>query len=310
MTSFGGRLVPAGSGCRARTGQTGSSKIFTPVPARTRGFHSARRTGSVSVTAMFQTGTGNPALQHGRFEDTEYSAPIRRDPDPATDMTVNGAVDRTTILLMLTSGAAAWSWHQVFAGVMAKSALMSLTTATGIIGLIIAFATTFKPDWSPFTAPAYAVCKGLALGGISAVLEVAYPGIVVQALCATFGTLFALLAAFKAKIIRVNEGFRSVVSIATGGFFIGIMAMTLLRMFGVAIPGIASGPLGIGIAVVSVGLAASNLLIDFDTIQMTALQGAPKWMEWYCGFSLLVTLVWMYTSILRLLQALAGGEEE
>merc|ERR1711976_42713 len=262
----------------------------------------------MSVKAMFQT--DNPALRYGRFDEAEYSSPPSRRGGPDEQMTTTGAVDRTALLLIMTAAAAAYTWQQVYAGLMTGAAVMAWMQGSGICGFVAALAITFKPNWSPYLAPVYAITKGLALGGMSALLEIAYPGVVVQALTMTFGTLFALLAGFRTKLISVNEGFRSAVGVATGGFFIGILAMMALRMFGVAVPFMASGAFGIGVSLVSVGLAASNLLLDFDTIQETAYYGAPKWMEWYSGFSLLITLVWMYTSILRLLTAFAGSNSD
>uniref|UniRef100_A0A7S1SYJ3 Bax inhibitor-1/YccA family protein n=1 Tax=Tetraselmis chuii TaxID=63592 RepID=A0A7S1SYJ3_9CHLO len=256
-----------------------------------------------------QAGSSNPMLNHGRFQEAEYSSPMRRGGVDSGKMTVSGAVDKTALTLVLAMTAAAFTWSQVYTGAMAGAAVMTMTQVSGIVGIVVALGTMFMPHWSPVTAPVYAIAKGLALGGMSAFMELMYPGIVVQALVATFGTLFALLAAFKTKIISVTEGFRSMVYMATGGFFLGMLAMMLLRLCGVPVP-MASGPLALGVGLVSTALAAFNLLIDFDDIRSTAWQGAPKWMEWYSAFSLLVTLVWMYTSILRVLSLLAGGRDD
>mmetsp|Transcript_12307 Transcript_12307/g.14708 ORF Transcript_12307/g.14708 Transcript_12307/m.14708 type:complete len:176 (+) Transcript_12307:17-544(+) len=175
--------------------------------------------------------------------------------------------------------------------------------------MVLALITCFKPHWSPKTVPLYALCEGVALGGMSAILDLRFPGIVIQTLCLTFGTLFALLASYRSGLITVNEGFRTTVYTATGGFAIGMMGLFLMRMMGVSVPFLMSGPIAIGIGVVSVALAASNLLLDFDAIQSYDMAGMPKWMEWYSGFTLLVTLVWMYTSILRVLALLRGSDQ-
>eukprot|EP00192_Tetraselmis_astigmatica_P020802 CAMPEP_0117658932 /NCGR_PEP_ID=MMETSP0804-20121206/6140_1 /TAXON_ID=1074897 /ORGANISM="Tetraselmis astigmatica, Strain CCMP880" /LENGTH=300 /DNA_ID=CAMNT_0005465511 /DNA_START=454 /DNA_END=1356 /DNA_ORIENTATION=- len=285
-----------------------SRSLLLAHPVLTRQGQPARKTGPLTVTAMFQTGMGNPALRH--VEQAGYSSPppVRRDSD--NEMTVTGTVDRSALLLLITTGFAAYTWAQLYSGAMAASAVLGMTKGAGIGALVLAMVTAFKPDWSPYSAPVYAGLKGVALGGTSAMLETVCPGVVIQALCGTFGTLFALLAAFRARIIEVNEGFRTAVSLATVGFFVGILGMMLLRMCGVAMPSMMSGPFAIGVGVVSVTLAAFNLLTDFDDLQQMAWQGAPKYMEWYGGFSLLVTLVWMYTSLLQLLMALSGGSRD
>lgn len=222
-------------------------------------------------------------------------------------MDIEGAVDKTAILLVMTVLSASYSWSQIFAGVMSGAAVMGMTQGAGIGGLVLAFATVFKPHWSPFTAPMYALAKGLMLGGMSAFLELQYPGLVIQTLCLTFGTLFALLFSFRARIIKVTNDFRSAVYTATGGFCIGMLGMYLMKMIGIKVPFMFAGPVSIAVSGVAVALAASNLLLDFDAIQQRAWGGSPKWMEWYSGFSLLVSLVWMYTSLLRLMALLRGG---
>jgi len=278
-----------------------------PLAVRVRPCRAAAPVRRLAVAAQLQS-TGNPMLSYGRFQEAEYGSPVRTG-GGGGEMTVNGAVDKTALTLVLAMTAAAFTWTQVYTGAMAGKAVMAMTQVSGIGGLLVALGTMFMPHWSPVTAPLYAVLKGLALGGTSAFMELMYPGIVVQALVATFGTLGTLLVAFKTRLISVGEGFRSMVYMATGGFFVGMLVMMLLRLCGVPVP-MASGPLALGIGLVSTALAAFNLLIDFDDIRTTAWQGAPKWMEWYSAFSLLVTLVWMYTSILRVLSLLAGGRDD
>jgi len=215
-------------------------------------------------------------------------------------MDIDSTVDKTALLLVMTILSAAYSWSQIFAGVMSYGAIMTMTQGSGIAGFVLAMATCFKPHWAPYTTPLYALAKGLMLGGMSAFMEVQYPGLVIQTLCLTFGTLFSLLFAFRSRLIVVTQDFRSTVYTATGGFCVGMLGMMALRMFGVAVPFMYKGPVSIAVSGVAVALAASNLLLDFDAIQQRAWSGAPKWMEWYSGFSMLVSLVWMYTSLLRL----------
>jgi uncharacterized YccA/Bax inhibitor family protein len=167
----------------------------------------------------------------------------------------------------------------------------------------------FKPHWAPVSALIYSVAKGLAVGGMAAIMELKYPGIVLNATMLTLGTAFSLFAAFQARLITVNDNFRNGVMMVTGGFMITLLGSWLLSLLGVNIPGIMSGgPIGIVIGLVSAGLAASNLLLDFDMIRQTARDGMPKWFEFYSAFSLMVTLIWMWTSILRLL-GLIGGRD-
>jgi uncharacterized YccA/Bax inhibitor family protein len=152
------------------------------------------------------------------------------------------------------------------------------------------------------TAPLYAVLEGLFLGGISALYELKFQGIVIQAVALTFGTLAALLLAYKSRLIKVTENFKLGVVAATGGIALVYLISIGLGFFGIRMPYLHdSGPIGIGISVFIVIVAALNLVLDFDFIEQGAAQGAPKYMEWYAAFGLLVTLIWLYLEILRLL---------
>lgn len=226
-------------------------------------------------------------------------------------MTAEGAAQKTGLLMAVAFVAASYTWAQIFSG-SAASAMAALATskAAGMVGLGAALATMFKPHWAPVSGLIYAVAKGLAVGGMAAMMELRYPGIAINAVMLTFGTAVTLGAAFQARIINVNDTFRSGVMMVTGGFMLTLLASFALSLVGVQLPGIFSGgPLGIGIGLVSAGLAASNLLIDFDSIRQMSRQRMPKWFESYAAFSLMVTLVWMFTSVLRLLGML-GGERD
>ena len=162
--------------------------------------------------------------------------------------------------------------------------------------------TVFKKTAAPYTAPAYALLEGLALGGISATLEVRFPGIVIQAVGLTFGTLFCLLAAYRSGLIKATENFKLGVVAATGAIFVLYMVSFVMGFFGGSIGFIhESGTFGILFSAFVVVIAALNLVLDFDFIESAVEQGAPKYMEWYGAFGLLVTLVWLYLEILRLL---------
>jgi uncharacterized YccA/Bax inhibitor family protein len=236
--------------------------------------------------------TGNPTLSETTF--TEVGRANRADA-----MTVQGAVNKTAILLALTTIAAAYTWQMVSKNPAAANVW---TIGGAIAGFILALITTFKKTWSPVTAPLYAIVEGLFIGGISCVFERQLPGIVSQAVMFTFGTLAALLAAYTTGLIRATNGFRRGVIAATGGIALVYLVSIVLGLFHIQIPGIfGNGIIGIGFSVVVVIIAAMNLVLDFDMIEQGAQQSAPKYMEWYAGFGLLVTLVWLYLEILRLL---------
>jgi uncharacterized YccA/Bax inhibitor family protein len=171
--------------------------------------------------------------------------------------------------------------------------------------LITALVTIFKKEWAPITSQIYAVFEGLVLGGISAIYEMRFPGIVFQAMALTFGTLGVMLVTYKTGAIKATENFKLGVVAATGAIALVYFATFVLQMFGVNVSFMHSaGWLGIGISMVVVVVAALNLVLDFDFIEEGAKQGAPKYMEWYGAFGLLVTLVWLYLEILRLLSKL------
>jgi uncharacterized YccA/Bax inhibitor family protein len=169
-------------------------------------------------------------------------------------------------------------------------------------GLIVALVTIFKQTWAPLTAPIYALLEGLALGGISALFERTYPGVAMQAIGLTFGTLFVMLLAYKTGMIRATQSFKLGVIAATGGIAVFYLVEMALGFFHVTVPAInGSGAVGIGFSLFVVVIAALNLVLDFDLIETGVQNGAPKYMEWYGAFALMVTLIWLYLEILRLL---------
>src|SRR5205807_6744561 len=176
-------------------------------------------------------------------------------------------------------------------------------------GLIFAMVTIFKKSWAPVTAPIYALLEGLVLGGISVMFHLRYPGIAIQAVSLTFGTLLALLIAYRSGVIRVTDKFRLGVVAATGGIALFYILSMMLGFFGVHFNSIfGSGLIGIGFSVIVVIVAALNLVLDFDSIESGARAGAPKYMEWYAAFGLMVTLIWLYMEILRLLSKLRSRD--
>ncbi|MBI2427279.1 MAG: Bax inhibitor-1/YccA family protein [Ignavibacteriales bacterium] len=240
--------------------------------------------------------TANPALNDKTFQHIGTVA-------TADAMTINGTVNKTGIMLLLLIASAAYTWSQFIEGNVES---LSMWMLIGIIGgLLVAFVTVFKKIWAPVTAPLYAVLEGFALGGISAILEASYPGIVIQAVALTFGTAGCLLLAYKSGVIKATENFKLGVFAATGGIALIYLVGWIMSFFGSGIPYIhENGLIGIGFSLVVVVIAALNLVLDFDFIEKGAEHGAPKFMEWYAAFGLLVTLIWLYIEILRLLSKL------
>jgi len=238
----------------------------------------------------------NPVMKEKTFES------VRAFGD--TDvMTLDGTVNKTGLLLICTIATATWTWHLARSG---EPGAVGLPLIIGVIGgLIVALATVFKPMWSPITAPVYALLEGLVLGGISALTEMRFPGIAIQAVMLTLGTLVCMLVLYRARIIQATQGFKLGVVAATGGICLVYLVSMVLGFFGIQIPKIyEAGPIGIAFSLFVVTIAALNLIVDFDLIETGAAQGAPKYMEWYGGFAVMVTLIWLYLEILRLLSLL------
>lgn len=247
--------------------------------------------------------SGNPALSESTFLDLA-SGSVVTSPDQV--MTINGTVNKTGILLLLAVLTAAFAWSQAIGadGQIAPGAMI-YAIGGAIGGLVLAVVTVFKKEWSPVTAPMYALVEGFFLGAISAVMEVRFPGIVFQAVLLTFGTLFALLAAYRSGLIKVTENFKLGVVAATGGIALLYLASFVLGFFDINVPVIHEASwLGIAFSLFVVVVAALNLVLDLDFIENGAAARAPKYMEWYGAFGLMVTLVWLYVEFLRLLSKL------
>ena len=239
--------------------------------------------------------SGNPALTKNTFKNVTYSNDNR--------MTLEGTVNKTIIALMLLLFSATYTFS---------------TEQTGLIGVgfiggfILALITIFKKTWAPYTVPVYAVLEGLALGGISLIFEKMYPGIAQQAIMLTFGIFGALLFAYKSRIIQATENFKLGIFAATAGiglaYFINLIVFWIygqpFHFMTIGQPGSPAPLMSIGFSLFVVFIAALNLVLDFDFIEEASENGAPKYMEWYGVFGLLVTLVWLYLEILRLLAKL------
>ena len=246
------------------------------------------------MSAHLAMRSGNPALTAETFSGF---------PTVADDqvMTITGTVNKTILSLLILLITASYVW-----GRGPSDPYFTIFTMVGVFGgLVVAIATAFKQTWAPLTTPLYAGREGLALGGISVGFEAAYPGIVSQAVFLTFGTLGALLMAYRSGMIQATENFKLGVVAATGGIGLVYLLSFVLGFFGINVPLIhSSGTFGILFSVFVVVIAALNLVLDFDFIAQGAERRAPKYMEWYGAFGLLVTLVWLYLEILRLLAKL------
>ena len=234
--------------------------------------------------------SGNPALSSATFKNIEGEG--------AEKMTISGTVNKTAMSLLLLMATASYTWMNNSPGLM----------ILGFIGgFIMALVTMFKKTWAPYTVSAYALLEGLALGGISRIFETNYPGIASQAIFLTFGILAALLLAYKSGLIKATENFKLGVFAATGGIFIMYLISFIMSFFGSGMSILNTNNtsmLSIGFSLFVVVIASLNLVLDFDFIEEGAERGVPKYMEWYGAFGLLVTLIWLYLEILRLMAKL------
>ena len=233
--------------------------------------------------------SGNPVLSKTTFSNT---------PAASETMTINGTVNKTAISLLLLIGTGYLTFNTVNPG---------LLIVCGIGGLILAIVTVFKKEWAPITVPIYAILEGGLLGGISFMYNSLYDGVVTDAIFLTVGILLSLLVAYRSGYIKPTENFKLGIFAATGGIAIVYFVNFVMGFFGSSM-GIMqidnASPMSIGFSVVVVIIAALNLVLDFDFIEEGAEKGAPKYMEWYGAFGLLVTLIWLYLEILRLLAKL------
>ena len=236
--------------------------------------------------------SGNPALRDDTFRSAGRAF-------GAEAMTLQGTVNKTGLSLLILLAAAAFVWNL-------DAAVASVFILLGLVGgLVAALVTIFKKTAAPYTVPIYAAFEGLLLGGISAMYEQRYEGIVINAVALTFGTLAALLLAYRSGLVRATENFKLGIFAATGGIALVYLISMVMGFFGRTIPYIhESGTIGIGFSLFVVVIAALNLVLDFDFIERGAEMGAPRYMEWVGAFGLLVTLIWLYLEILRLLAKL------
>jgi uncharacterized YccA/Bax inhibitor family protein len=246
--------------------------------------------------ALFKS--GNPALTKDTFSKAGIAT-------AGTDaMTLEGTVHKTAILLLAVLVPAFYTWNLYY-----QSQDMQLITNllwTGCIGgLVAGFIIVIRPQWSPFLSPVYSILQGLCLGGLSAIMNAAFPGIVIQALTLTFGICGIMLLIYKLKIIKPTENFKLIVASATGGIALYYVLSIGLSFVGIQLPLIhESSTAGILFTLFVIVIASLNLVVDFDFIEEGVANKAPKYMEWYGAFGLMVTIIWLYLEILRLLAKL------
>jgi uncharacterized YccA/Bax inhibitor family protein len=254
--------------------------------------------------AIFKS--GNPTLTEKMFDKS-----LHIESNMQGTMSVRGTINKFGFLLLMIIAGAAYSWH-LFE--QAQTGLMNTLMMVGIFGgLITAIAISFKPNWAPYLAPLYGLLEGLFVGAISAILNAAfaekYPGLVMQAVGLTFGVAIAVFLLYNFRVIRATEKFKSVIIAATMGIALFYLLTMILRLFGVNVSFMYdSSMLSIGISLFVVAIAALNLILDFDMIEQGAERGAPKFMEWFGAFGLMVTLVWLYIEMLKLLSKLGSRD--
>jgi uncharacterized YccA/Bax inhibitor family protein len=239
--------------------------------------------------------TGNPGLNDKTFAALPHPALAEE------RMTLRGTINKSFLMLVVLLAAALWTWSQ-YLTTGNPAAVAAPMIVGAIAGLVLALIISFKPTTAPYLALPYAACEGLLMGGISAEFERRYPGIAIQAVALTFGVLAAMLLAYKTGLIKVTQRFMAIVVAGTGAIMLLYLVSMGLNLFHVATPFLYdSSPLSIGISLVIIAFAALNLVLDFAMIESGVSQGAPRYMEWYSAFGLLVTLVWLYLEILRFL---------
>jgi uncharacterized YccA/Bax inhibitor family protein len=260
--------------------------------------------GPALMSGGLTVATSNPAFSRDLFPAYEqvYGVPA------STTMTVQGTIIKTFVLLAILLATGAFAWNA--AGERTLS--YGLLAGAGIGGFIVAMITMFKPTVAPWTAPLYAALEGVLLGAISQVIEQRYKGgIAVQAVSLTCGVLFIMLFMYATRIIRVTDKLRMGIVVATSALCLFYLVAMVLSFFHVGVPLLFSSSIyGIGFSLFVVGLAAFNLLLDFDFIEKASQTSAPKYMEWYGAFGLMVTLIWLYLEILRLLMKLASQRDD
>lgn len=248
----------------------------------------------------------NPVLSEKIFRQNALTS-------ESAAMTVRGTASKTLLLTLMVLAGAAYTWKIAYQAINPAS-VQPWMIGGAIGGFILAIIISFKPNLAPYLAPVYAVVEGLFLGAISAIFNQKFaavaPGLIMNAVLLTMLTAFVMLVVYRTNLIKVNGTFAKIMTIAIGAIALFYFASIILNLFGVNVTMLHdSSPLSIGISLVIVGVAAFSLLMDFHFIEKAAEAGAPKYMEWYGAFALMVTLIWLYLEILKLLAKFAGSRE-
>ncbi|MBI3139895.1 MAG: Bax inhibitor-1/YccA family protein [Sphingobacteriales bacterium] len=243
--------------------------------------------------------SSNPTLQEKTYQGT-----ILEGISTGEEMTLKGTLNKFGVMIMLMIGSTLFAWSQFYKGSDPMPLMM-----TGVFGgLALAVVMAFKMKWATWLAPAYAVLEGLFVGSVSAIYDYLYPGLPVQAVALTLLVTLIMFLVYRYRIIKVTQKLRMVVVVATSAIALFYLVQWLTYSFSGSAVGSSltnsNTPLSIGFSVLVTGLAAFNLLLNFDTIEKGVEMKAPKYMEWYSAFGLLVTVVWLYLEILRLLSKL------
>lgn len=246
---------------------------------------------------------GNPALSEKSFEQVRHFN--------GEAMTVRGTLNKFGLMFIMLLGGASFTWKLFYEA--GPQAVFPWMVGAMIGGFVLALVIIFKKSWAPYLALGYGLLEGFFLGAVSAFYDSAfaesYPSIIMHAVLLTFGCAAAMFILYKTGIIRATNTFKKVVIVATAGIGIFYLIAIVMRLFGMQMPFLHdSSPLGIGISLLIVAVAALNLILDFDLMEEGAAEGAPKYFEWYCAFGLLVTIVWLYLEILRLLSKIASRD--
>lgn len=250
--------------------------------------------------------SGNPTLSSKIFDKS-----LQMEAQAQGTMSVRGAINKFGFLMLMVIAGAAYTWHLF--DQLKQDTMTTLMIVGAIGGLISALVISFKPRLAPYLAPAYGILEGFLIGGLSAILNAAFadkfPGLIMQAVGLTFGVAISMFLLYNFRIINATQRFKSVIYTATLGIGIFYLITIVLRLFGVQVSFMYdSSWLSIGISLFVVAIAALNLIMDFDMIEKGAEMGAPRYMEWYGAFGLMVTLVWLYIEILRLLSKLSSRD--
>jgi uncharacterized YccA/Bax inhibitor family protein len=244
--------------------------------------------------------TSNPTLNEKVFQSAGFAV------TGSETMTIKGTINKSIILLLLIIASAAWIWSKFLNN--PELSIQGWLIGGAIGGFITALLISFKKEWSPMLAPVYALLEGLFLGGISAIFNLEYPGIVTQAVALTLGVMFIMLFIYRSGLIKVTQKLRFIIMGATAAIALVYLVIFIISLFGVHVSAMYdSSPLGIGISLIVIGVAAFNFLLDFDLIEKSSQTNLPRYMEWYAAFGLMVTLIWLYIEMLRLLVRLANN---